>query len=145
MGWFFHKGEKTCAVEIGQGEVVSVRPYSHVWIDPRAETRSQTKRLIGRGLLQRSGPPRNKAKRKRFVPSDEVVGAGAVDPQMTAFGQAITEGGGVESSSDDAAPTGDSHLPKRGKRRRVSKKVSTPDERAAMNAEESNDESITDG
>ncbi len=89
MGWFYSVSERVVSVNIGKGEVVAVRPYSHVFIDPSSEGNHSVKSLVQRGVLQRSGSP-DKKNAKKFVP--EVPVAEIAIEAKSQFAGSIIEG-----------------------------------------------------
>lgn len=60
MGWYYNPSGRPVAVELGDGEVLSVRPGSVVKIAGRGETLGTLAHLVSMGKLQRTGDPGRK-------------------------------------------------------------------------------------
>ena len=60
MGWYYNPSGRPVAVELGDGEVLSVRPGSVVEVSGRGETLGSLSHLVSIGRLQRTGNPGRK-------------------------------------------------------------------------------------
>lgn len=98
MPWFHNNSDTTTAVEVGGGEVVSVQPYGTVLIDHGVLARQEIKKLISKGVLQRTANPNRSANKP-------TIQAPFVEPVKveTAFSSSLVE---IKSdlSSNDSDP-----------------------------------------
>ena len=98
MGWYYSTSERVISVPVGNGEVVGVRPYTHVFVDSRMENRSEVRRLVSLGKLQRTGDPGRGA--EKVVPAQPIAQA---EVDKGAFSESIVAEG-KESAPVDAPP-----------------------------------------
>ena len=136
MGWWYSTCERVIPVPVGNGEVVGVRPYTHVWIDPRMEGRAEVRRYVSLGHLQRSGNP-GRGSRKQ-VPAQPVAQKPPAKSGERAFSDSIVVEAPVAkmkpvssvdkvstSKSRAAKKADDPEKPKKGRRRGRSKTTSS--------------------
>lgn len=86
MGWFYYTGEAPAAVPVGSGEVVAVRPYTKIFIDPSAEGDIAVKRLLNMGRLCVTSWPKGQKPMKTQIDLAEKPKMGS-----TRFAEAIVE------------------------------------------------------
>ena len=67
MPWFYNRMSKVVSVTVGNGEVVAVKPHSHVWIETNELQREEIKKLMSFNRLQRTSAPKGVA--KQFPPN----------------------------------------------------------------------------
>lgn len=116
MGWYYCTSERVIPVPVGNGEVVGVRPYSHVFIDSRMEGRGEVRRYVSIGHLQRCGNPGKGA--VKAIPAQPIAQKDTSGSGETAFSDSIV----AEAKISKMKPVPGSE------------KVSTPEDRAASAA-----------
>jgi len=117
MGWYYSTSERVIAVPVGNGEIVGVRPYTHVFVDQRLESRAEIRRFVSRGLLQRSGSPGRGA--KKAIPAQPIARQAIKLSGAVAFSESIV----AETSASKMKPVAEEP------------RVSTPEGRATPEPE----------
>ena len=83
MAWYFNCSPKAQAVPTGDGNVISVRPNTHVEVFLETEA---LRRLVKRNKIVRSGRPVHK-----IVPRAPYVEAAEIEVERKPFAQQISE------------------------------------------------------
>lgn len=91
MSWYFNTGTKVVNVDVGKGEVVAVRPQSHVYVDATQENNVNLKYHVRKSILQRCSAPKG-LKKQRFVPVVPVEEKLPEVVEVSPFASAVKEG-----------------------------------------------------
>ena len=70
MPWFYYSGKRPVPISIGNGEVVAVRPHTHIEIDGKSINTPEIARLKSLRHLRLTGTPKDV---RSFVKSERVI------------------------------------------------------------------------
>jgi hypothetical protein len=111
MPWFHNNSDTTTSVEVGNGEVVSVHPFGVVFIENSSVGKRDVKKLIGKGVLQRTANP-NRGNKPIQVVFEQIAEPVKIE---TDFSASLVE---IEGEVGSNVPDSDSATvkPKRSRR-----------------------------